>query len=75
MEFGRDGGFAHVIEDESLFPHYFGQEVVGGMLDLPPRTWLHPPTDSFDVLKQRNLRLSRHWRDYDWTAQLKEPPA
>ncbi len=71
MEFGNDGGFAHVIEDDALFPAYFGQEVVGGILDVAPRTWLHPQSDSFDVQKQRNLRLSRQWKDYDWTAQLK----
>lgn len=25
VEFGLDGGFAHVIENEDLIPHYFGK--------------------------------------------------
>ena len=32
--FGLYGGFAHVIEEEELFQHYFGKESSGGMLDL-----------------------------------------
>lgn len=34
VEFGLDGGFVYVIEEEDLFLYYFGKEIVGGMLDL-----------------------------------------
>ncbi|EDQ91287.1 uncharacterized protein MONBRDRAFT_1359, partial [Monosiga brevicollis MX1] len=42
VAFSPDRGFAHVVEDEELFPEYFGAEIIGGMLDVAPRTWLKP---------------------------------
>ncbi|XP_031202284.1 CWF19-like protein 2 [Mastomys coucha] len=39
VNFGLQGGFAHIIEDQYKFPHYFGKEIIGGMLDLEPRLW------------------------------------
>lgn len=34
VEFGLDGGFVYVIEDEVLFFLYFGKEIIGGMFDF-----------------------------------------
>ena len=37
VEFGLDKGMAHVIEDEDLFPRYFGK------VRPAPRLPTHPP--------------------------------
>ena len=71
-EFGLDGGFGHVIEDQDQFPGYFGREVVGGLLDLTPRLWLKPRREDFDKQKAKVLQLSEWWAPYDWTQKLKD---
>lgn len=70
-EFGTDGGFGHVIEDPDQFPHYFGREVIGGLLDLNPRLWLKSRREDFDKQKAKVLQLSEWWAPYDWTQKLK----
>ena len=71
VEFGLEGGFAHIIEDQSRFPAYFAKEVVGGMLDVEPRLWLKPPRDNFESQKRKVLELSEWWKPYDWTQKIK----
>ena len=71
-EFGLDGGFGHVIEDTDQFPHYFGREVVGGLLDLSPRLWLKPHREDFEKQRQKVVQLSEWWAPYDWTQKLKQ---
>lgn len=72
VEFGMDGGYGHIVEDQSKFPHYFGREVCGGMLDAEPRLWLKPHRESFERQKRRVVQLSEWWTPYDWTQKLKE---
>lgn len=72
VEFGTDGGYGHVIEDSTKFPHYFGKEVLGGMLDVEPRLWLKPHRESFERQKEKVLRLSEWWAPYDWTQKLRQ---
>ena len=72
VEFGMDGGYGHIIEDQTKFPHYFGREVVGGLVDAEPRLWLKPHKESFEKQKQKVLKLSEWWKPYDWTQKLKE---
>ena len=72
VEFGLDGGYAHVIEDSSKFPRYFGKEVCGGMMDTEPQLWLKPHRESFERQKLKVLQLSEWWKPYDWTQRLKE---
>lgn len=70
VEFGRDGGFAHVIEEEASFPLFFGKEIIGGMLDLEPRFWRKPPKESFEQHKKKVLKFAELWKPYDWTSKL-----
>ena len=69
VEFGMESGFAHVIEDESLFPWYFGHEVIGGMLDLEPRMWRKPPFEPFEQQKRKVLQFAEWWKAFDCTKQ------
>ena len=72
VDFGLDGGYAHIIEDQLKFPHYFGKEVLGGMLDAEPRLWLKPHRDSFETQKEKVLQLSEWWKPFDWTQKLEK---
>ena len=72
VDFGLDGGYAHIIEDQSKFPNYFAKEIVGGMLDVEPRLWLKPPRESFENQKRKVNKLSEWWQPYDWTQKLKQ---
>ena len=70
VDFGLDGGYAHVIENTEKFPHYFAKEVAGGLLDVEPRLWLKPPKESLEIQKSKALKLSGWWDPYDWTKKL-----
>ncbi|XP_040903043.1 CWF19-like protein 2 isoform X2 [Toxotes jaculatrix] len=67
VDFGLQGGFAHVIENEKKFPHYFGKEVVGGMMDLEPRRWRKPIRENFDDQRKKVLQFAQWWKPYDCT--------
>ena len=67
VDFNNEGGFAHVIEDSSLFPHYFAKEVIGGMIDAEPRLWLKPPFENFEQQRRKCLKVKELWAPYDWT--------
>ena len=71
VDFGISGGYAHVIEDKAKFPHYFGKEIIGGMLDVEPRLWRKPRHENFERQKDKVLQISEWWKPYDWTEQLK----
>ncbi|KAG9265288.1 CWF19-like protein 2 [Astyanax mexicanus] len=67
VDFGLQGGFAHVIENEQKFPHYFGKEILGGMLDLEPRRWRKPIRENFDDQRKKVLEFSQWWKPFDCT--------
>ncbi|XP_056139569.1 CWF19-like protein 2 [Lampris incognitus] len=67
VDFGLQGGFAHVIENEHKFPHYFGKEIIGGMMDLEPRRWRKPIRENFDDQRKKVLQFSQWWKAFDCT--------
>ncbi len=72
VDFNNEGGFGHVIEDTTLFPHYFAKEVIGGLIDADPVLWLKPPRDNYESQKKKATQLKDMWEPYDWTKKLKE---
>ncbi|XP_076359633.1 CWF19-like protein 2 isoform X2 [Tachypleus tridentatus] len=71
VDFGFQGGFAHVIEDEYLFPSYFGKEIIGGMLDLEPQLWRKPKKENFENQRKKVLQFIEWWNKYDFTEKDK----
>ena len=67
VDFGLGGGFAHVIEDESQFPDYFGREILGGMLDADPYLWRKPKDESFTDQLKRSIEFEKAYKSFDWT--------
>ncbi|XP_061847895.1 CWF19-like protein 2 isoform X2 [Colius striatus] len=69
VDFGLQGGFAHVIEDQHKFPHYFGKEIIGGMLDLEPRLWRKGVRQNFEEQRKKVLQFAQWWKPYDFTRK------
>ncbi|XP_042648113.1 CWF19-like protein 2 isoform X2 [Tyto alba] len=69
VDFGLQGGFAHVIEDQHEFPHYFGKEIIGGMLDLEPRLWRKGIRQNFEDQRKKVLQFAQWWKPYDFTKK------
>ncbi|KAK9871350.1 hypothetical protein WA026_011616 [Henosepilachna vigintioctopunctata] len=62
VSFGMKEGFAHVIEDQSMFPNNFAQEIIGGMLDIHHSKWRKPKTEGFDDQKLRVKEFNKFWK-------------
>lgn len=67
VDFGNHGGFAHVIEDDKLFPRNFAQEIIGGMLDLDSNMWRKPRKENFEQQRKKVLEFADKWKKYDFT--------
>uniref|UniRef100_S4RRS3 CWF19-like protein 2 n=1 Tax=Petromyzon marinus TaxID=7757 RepID=S4RRS3_PETMA len=67
VDFGMQGGFAHVIENEQKFPDYFGKEILGGMMDLEPRRWRKPFREPFEEQRKKVLQFAQRWKPHDFT--------
>lgn len=71
VDFGLQGGFAHVIEDQHKFPRYFGKEIIGGMLDIEPRLWRKGIRESFEDQRKKALQFAQWWKPFDFTKRKK----
>ncbi|NP_001089662.1 CWF19 like cell cycle control factor 2 L homeolog [Xenopus laevis] len=69
VDFGMQGGYAHVIEDEHKFPSYFGKEIIGGMLDLEPRIWRKAVRENFEDQRKKVLEFAQWWKPFDVTKE------
>lgn len=65
VSFGMEEGYAHVIEDEKLFPKNFAQEIIGGMLDIHHTKWRKPKMQNFEDQSKRVSHFSNVWKDFD----------
>lgn len=64
VDFGRESGFAHVIEDERLFPHNFAQEIIGGMLDLDHRIWRKHQKQDFSAQRDKFFKFTKLYNSF-----------
>ena len=69
VDFGNEGGFAHVIEEEKNFPTNFAQEIIGGMMDLDHTIWRKPRIENFEKQRRKVIHFSKKWRNFDFTKQ------
>lgn len=67
VSFGMKEGYAHVIEDEKMFPQNFAQEIIGGMLDLDHAKWRKPKKLNFDQQSTRVQTFTKSWNKFDCT--------
>ncbi|KAJ0176095.1 hypothetical protein K1T71_008269 [Dendrolimus kikuchii] len=65
IDFGMDPGFAHVIEDQQLFPKTFAEEVIAGILDLDHRLWKNPHKEYGDLQRKKVLDFIKDWKPFD----------
>ncbi|XP_063364998.1 CWF19-like protein 2 [Cydia amplana] len=71
VDFAMDPGFAHVIEDQQLFPKNFAEEIIGGILDLDHYLWKNPKREPSNEQRQKVLEFSREWKPFDILSKNK----
>ncbi|XP_011064270.1 PREDICTED: CWF19-like protein 2 [Acromyrmex echinatior] len=64
VEFASHPGYAHVIEDEEMFPQNFAKEIIGGMLDLDHNFWRKPKRERFEEQRIKVLEFTEKWSNY-----------
>ncbi|KAM3966656.1 CWF19-like protein 2 homolog [Aphomia sociella] len=65
IDFGMDPGFAHVIEDQQLFPRTFAEEIIAGILDLDHNLWKNPRREYGDIQRKKVLDFIKLWKPYE----------
>ena len=69
VDFGLQPGFAHVVEDEDLFPDNFAQEVIGGMLELEPSAWRRSKNETMEQQRKKAMDFAKIWEPHDFTKE------
>ncbi|KOC59276.1 CWF19-like protein 2 [Habropoda laboriosa] len=69
VEFETNKGYAHVIEDEHLFPKNFAEEIIGGMLDLDHDVWRKPKRENLDQQREKTLKFLEVWKKYEFKVK------
>src|SRR5690554_3122845 len=72
VEFGLEGGYAHVIEDSSQFPQNFGHGILCGLSGEPSELVLRQRRESRPQEMKRVQEFKEAWNKYDWTRILKK---
>ncbi|XP_022170847.1 CWF19-like protein 2 [Myzus persicae] len=67
VDFGMQGGYAHVIEDEKVFPNNFAEEIIGGMMDLDHNAWRKRQKEPIEEQLQKTTKFLEIWKDYNFT--------
>ncbi|CAI6349414.1 unnamed protein product [Macrosiphum euphorbiae] len=67
VDFGMQGGYAHVIEDEKIFPNNFAEEIIGGMMDLDHNAWRKRQKEPIEDQLQKTTKFLEIWKDYNFT--------
>ncbi|KAF0306623.1 CWF19-like protein 2 [Amphibalanus amphitrite] len=67
VDFGMQPGFAHVVEDEDIFPDNFAQEVIGGMLELDPTAWRRSKNETLEQQRKKTMDFTKIWNPHDFT--------
>ncbi|KAJ3300710.1 hypothetical protein HK104_007611 [Borealophlyctis nickersoniae] len=68
--FDPNRGMGHVIEDDKSWQEWFGREVIGSMLELPPDKWRRPRKIDSNSRGIRMKEFVSKWKPYDWTQML-----
>ncbi|KZO92712.1 hypothetical protein CALVIDRAFT_301645 [Calocera viscosa TUFC12733] len=56
---------------KGTFPKNFAAEIVGNMLDIEPRRWMHPRRVDYSMNAQRAKSFGKLYAKWDWTPQLR----
>ncbi|KAI7858632.1 CwfJ C-terminus 1-domain-containing protein-like protein [Circinella umbellata] len=67
---GLETSYGHVIENSKEFPHWFGKEIIAGMLDIGPELWRRPKYHHVSENRSRQQKFLKSWEKWDWTASL-----
>ncbi|XP_045519300.1 CWF19-like protein 2 homolog isoform X2 [Pieris brassicae] len=65
IDFGLDPGFAHVIEDQSMFPKTFAEEIIAGMLDLDHTVWKNPQREYGELQRKKVMEFINEWKPFE----------